>query len=238
MWNVGTVGRLDPDGGIQLGTGVRLSSFYDLPTSSKTRLDLAAAERARREGAPMPPFLLDGIGSQAFHSTAPIPDPAVTRRYRQRVQARTREFNDMVNAAEVRLLAAAPPVVGEHAPGSVIDDFDFDFTARFLYAFFRLCEQKIATNEAGPVNHSARVLAERTGTEPDVRIIRMRSPAGEPSAALRGAQWQHRWVVQMHKVRQWYPTQHRHKIILRGPYIKGPADKPLLNGTVIRAWVR
>jgi len=41
-----------------------------------------------------------------------------------------------------------------------------------------------------------------------------------------------------HKVRQWYPAQHRHRIILRGPYVKGPADKPLLDGTVVRALVR
>ena len=48
----------------------------------------------------------------------------------------------------------------------------------------------------------------------------------------------HRWVVQMHRVRQWYPREDRHKIIWRGPYVKGPPDKPLLDGTVVRALVR
>jgi hypothetical protein len=39
----------------------------------------------------------------------------------------------------------------------------------------------------------------------------------------------------MHKVRQWYPSLNRHKIIYRGPYVKGPADKPLLGGDVVRS---
>ena len=96
----------------------------------------------------------------------------------------------------------------------------------------------IATSEPAPVNHTARVLAHRTGTDPDVRIIRMRSHAGDPTGEHRRVNWHHRWVVQMHKVRQWYPAQQRHRIILRGPYVKGPADKPLLDGTVVRALVR
>ncbi len=107
-----------------------------------------------------------------------------------------REVGELVNAAEIRQLAAAP-VVGEHVPGSVIDDPDFDFTLRYLYAFWRLCEQKIATSEPAAVNHAARTLAQRTGTDPDVRIIRMRSPTGEPTGGHRRVSWRHRWVVQM-----------------------------------------
>lgn len=33
----------------------------------------------------------------------------------------------------------------------------------------------------------------------------------------------------MHKVRQWYPSLGEHKIIWRGPYIKGPADATMLS---------
>jgi hypothetical protein len=50
--------------------------------------------------------------------------------------------------------------------------------------------------------------------------------------------WQHRWVVRMHKVRQWYPSLQRHKVIYRGPYIKGPDDKPLLGGETVRGLTR
>jgi hypothetical protein len=34
----------------------------------------------------------------------------------------------------------------------------------------------------------------------------------------------------MHKVRQWYPSLQEHRVIWRGPYIKGPADAPLMMG--------
>jgi hypothetical protein len=38
----------------------------------------------------------------------------------------------------------------------------------------------------------------------------------------------------MHKVRQWYPSRGSHQILYRGPYVKGPADKPLITGDT--AW--
>jgi hypothetical protein len=34
----------------------------------------------------------------------------------------------------------------------------------------------------------------------------------------------------MHKVRQYYPSLDAHKVIWRGPYIKGPDGAPLLTG--------
>jgi len=40
--------------------------------------------------------------------------------------------------------------------------------------------------------------------------------------------------VRMHKVRQWYPSEQRHKVIYRGPFVKGPEDKPLLGGEIVR----
>ena len=37
----------------------------------------------------------------------------------------------------------------------------------------------------------------------------------------------------MHKVRQWYPSEQRHKVIYR-PYVKAPDGKPLA-GEVIKS---
>jgi hypothetical protein len=50
--------------------------------------------------------------------------------------------------------------------------------AKFLFAFWRLCEQRIAVTEAAAIPHSARVLADKAGVTPDVRVIRLRGPAG------------------------------------------------------------
>lgn len=47
-----------------------------------------------------------------------------------------------------------------------------------------------------------------------------------------------RWVVRMHRVRQWYPSENRHKILFRGPYVKGPEGLPIAppapKATVVR----
>ena len=118
-------------------------------------------------------------------------------------------------------------VVGEYASGSQINDVDDSFAWRFLYAFWRLCEQRIGGVEALETNHAARVVAERAGLSPQVRVVRLRQrderTPGEPVAR----NWQHRWVVRMHKVRQWYPSEQRHKVIYRGPYVKGPDGRIL-----------
>jgi hypothetical protein len=39
----------------------------------------------------------------------------------------------------------------------------------------------------------------------------------------------------MHEVRQWYPSEQRHKVLYRGLHLKGPEDKPLLDGEVVRS---
>jgi hypothetical protein len=37
-----------------------------------------------------------------------------------------------------------------------------------------------------------------------------------------------RWTVQMHKVRQWYPSAQEHRVIWRGPTMKGLTDAPFM----------
>ena len=130
-------------------------------------------------------------------------------------------------------------VLGEYTPGGQLDDPDDSFAARLLYAFWRLCEQRIAQVSAAGANHSATLLAERAGVSSDVRIVELRSVrSGVGDADVGGREWHHRWPVRMHRVRQWYPSEQRHKVIYRGPYIKGPADRPLLGGEVVRGLTR
>ena len=40
--------------------------------------------------------------------------------------------------------------------------------------------------------------------------------------------WTHRWRVNPHWRRQWYPSENRHKWILIDTYIKGPEHLPLV----------
>jgi hypothetical protein len=57
----------------------------------------------------------------------------------------------------------------------------------FLFAFWRLCEQRIAVSEHAPVNHSAQVLADRAGIPPQVRIVRLRRAEQQPGDPASGA---------------------------------------------------
>lgn len=85
---------------------------------------------------------------------------------------------------------------------------------------------------------------ERPDTKPQkweqVRVVQLRRfhQAASADTSHRQVNWQHSWVVRMHKVRQWYPSLGRHQVIFRGPYIKGPTDAPLLAGEKVQALVR
>lgn len=132
-------------------------------------------------------------------------------------------------------------VIGEYEPGSEIVNTDGVFPVRFLYAFWRLCTQDIAVSAPAEVRHAARLAADKAGVSPEVRVTGLRpaaSAAGGSTDQDGAARWNHRWVVRMHKVRQWYPSEQRHKVIYRGPYVKGPDDKPLLGGDVVRSLTR
>jgi hypothetical protein len=75
----------------------------------------------------------------------------------------------------------------------------------------------------------------------DVRVIQLRSfsplSLDDHNYGLK-RRYRYRWVVRMHKVRQWYPKEGVHKVLWRGPYIKGPAGAPLLSGEKVNALVR
>jgi hypothetical protein len=127
----------------------------------------------------------------------------------------------------------------EYRPGDEIHSVDDLFGIRFLYAFWRLCAQDITNLDTMPAGHNAQVLAQRAGVSAEVRVATIRPTSRTTSEGTAPSRdWQHRWVVRMHKARQWYPSEQRHKIIYRGPYIKGPADKPILGGDVVRNLAR
>lgn len=110
---------------------------------------------------------------------------------------------------------------------------------RLLFAYFRLAEQRTTaeTVERVPADPGTPKRAPRP--EQDVRVTYLRRSASPaPEGEKRVVDWDHRWVVSMHKARQWYPKEKKHKIIFRGPYVKGPADKPIRTTPTVRALVR
>jgi hypothetical protein len=112
----------------------------------------------------------------------------------QRSCQQTRDHNRTLGFEEER-------VIGEYTPGTEISDPDDSFTTRFLYAFWRLCDQRIATTSPAEVRHAARVTAERAGVSLEVRVVQLRPSRQEPDgpSTTGGSDWHHRWVVRMHK---------------------------------------
>lgn len=213
---------------------VRLASYHDTngPVRPDSFQDVAA--RARAQGTPLPPLLLDSVRLVPFgcHVTGEQRDALdeFAEAARQTGQ-RLRDLSAEAGRDEDK-------VIGEYRPGDEIVDHDDTFNIRFLYAFWRLCEQRTTVTSNGPTGHAAQVLAERAGVSPEVRVVQLRQPDTHRAETSPARDWKHRWPVRMHKVRQWYPSEQRHKVIMRGPYIKGPADKPLLGGEVVRGLTR
>jgi hypothetical protein len=124
------------------------------------------------------------------------------------------------------------PETGEWGGGRVDDPYD-DFVGRYMFAFWRLIAQGVTA--AGPLQAASGAPTAANGSvprEPDVRAIRLAAPSPRPSDPVGETKrlYHHRWPVRMHKVRQWYPSHQEHRVIWRGPYIKGPADAPLMMG--------
>lgn len=64
-----------------------------------------------------------------------------------------------------------------------------------------------------------------------VRVVDVHAPqrASEPSGEHRAVDWQQRWIVRPHWRQQAYgPARSLRRPMLIGPYVKGPADKPLI----------
>lgn len=216
---------------------VRVTSYMDAygPVRPDSFRDMARTAAAA--GTPLPPLLADSTRTHAF-------EPTITDAVRETMAsfaATAREHGDRWRNINAGLGFDESDNVTDsrgftYRPGDEIDDADDLFSLRFLYAFWRLCAQQIAQLDDEQPNGSALRQGDRAGVSADVRVASIRPTRHSDTAGVpAGRDWQHRWVVRMHKVRQWYPSEQRHKILYRGPYIKGPADKPLLGGDVIRS---
>jgi hypothetical protein len=220
--------------GMRHHSAVRVSAYDDThgPVQPDTFLDLART--ARQQGTPLPPLLLDAVRCYAFRFQATGEQRQSRDEFHQRLQ-RARDATRLVQEAHG---VEENRVIGEYEPDSIVEDTTDSFTVRMLYAFWRLCEQTIAIVAEVETNHAARMQADRSGMPADVRVVQLRRTSRKGGEQPGTKNWQHRWVVRMHKVRQWYPSLQQHKVIYRGPYIKGPEDKPLLRGEKVHGLVR
>jgi hypothetical protein len=212
---------------------VRMSEYS---TAARPSHDFMQEARAQRVA--LPPMLLNVVWSLPLH-----PDTPGQAHDYDRLAAALHRLNAAYWQDEARNREARDQghVLSEYASGAILDqDQDGTLGSRFLYAFWRLCEQQIGAIQSARAGHSAQVTAARARVNPDVRVVALRrtGSSGRPAAQAGPHQWHHHWVVRMHKVRQWYPSLQQHKVIYRGPFVKGDMAKPLLGGDMVRGLVR
>lgn len=208
------------------GEPVRLlytRSWLDTHGPVEVEAFTAFRKMAKEMGAELPPWtklastgvpLIDDVDDGEFPTTA------------------VETIATFVGGNDTPLTASSPEVAAEYDTDTAIRDHDVHVWIRkYLMAFFRLADQRTATvtRFADGIHPSMKQQAHH-----DVRIAQLRpktSTTGESGTTA----YHHRFIVRMHRVNQWYPSQGRHKIIWRGPFIKGPDDAPMMKGTRVNA---
>jgi hypothetical protein len=209
--------------------GVRVTTFMDRDGPVQPAGWRQAVSQARASGNPLPVLMPDGMYGMrgdaclAEESTEMLAD----------LSERHRQFQKALNQAS-RWRSEPVPETGEWGRGRVDDPYD-DFVGRYMFAFWRLIAQGVTAAGPSQAASGARTVDGDDGSvsrEPEVRVIRLAAPSPRPSDPVGKTKrvYHHRWPVRMHKVRQWYPSHQEHRVIWRGPYIKGPADAPLMMG--------
>lgn len=137
-----------------------------------------------------------------------------------------------VRAEYKYLIPANPGDTSTVSANDIRDDVDLSWGHRYFYALSRLLSMRVADSDKQThmVTQRAGGVGRKTQVDVPVNVISLSKSRGSASRSDydggTGA-FTCRWVVRMHKVRQWYPKEGVHKIIWRGPYLKGPEDAPL-----------
>jgi hypothetical protein len=123
---------------------------------------------------------------------------------------------------------------GSAGPGELVIDLWL-----FLVGFWHLSRQKITESTEQEVPRKTAVNAARAGLRyPDgITVIGLRHHDRGDGARDDGSSsvYRVRWAVRGHWRQQWYPSIKSNRPVYIHPYLKGPADAPLKNGSTV--WV-
>lgn len=112
---------------------------------------------------------------------------------------------------------------------------------RWLACLWLLLQQRVAVLSRRPADRPSarRWRREHNDPVPEVIEVVLRRPASGTSAeAERNVDWSHRWLVGGHWRNQWMPSMGVHRPTWIAPYVKGPADKPLVVKDKVNVFVR
>jgi hypothetical protein len=108
-----------------------------------------------------------------------------------------------------------------------------------ILATWVLMQQSIVQSEqTRPDRHQRRMCA-RASIPAELVIVRLRR-VDQPERDTDGeaVPWSHRWLVNGHWRRQFYPSDRSNRPLWISPHVKGPQDKPLVVKEKVTAWVR
>lgn len=208
------------DGGIKVVTSLSCSAWIDVNGPLESREFTLLLDMAEKSGHPYPAItpvansrMLLGLGEEAEVDV----------------------FRD-VDDWKVHLPASDAIPQGEYREGDILGDKPLtDWALQFLMSFCRMARQPKTVREETFVRGVPSYQAERPAAHHDVRVVSLASyetngevKEGDP-AAEKSRGYSVRFPVQVHAVRQWYPSDGVHRVIFRGPFIKGPKDAPLLD---------
>jgi hypothetical protein len=232
-----TVGRRDLAGNWQPDAGLVFTAWVASDSPTMTSL-LRSEGQERNNLRAMSPLMPLEMSAWAFGDEWKIGVPS---------QDQLHQVSEQIDA-----LDPDGPDEPFDAGLSVITDklHEFDRTVwpqiahlrRLVLAINRLMWQKVAVVRDDRAQRPAVRRAERVKSyqAPDygvVRTIHLRreydaldrlSAADRDEVLSDGPWWTHRWVVRGHWRNQWYPTLHDHRQVFIAPYVKGPADRPLI----------
>lgn len=126
-----------------------------------------------------------------------------------------------------------------------------DLSEKLVKTALRLSREEFVgerqTTSIEPLSKAARKKAERTGKKPDMVVLAtLRRPKNQKPEELRdahGREFSHRWIVRGHTRKQPFGKineegKRQVKNVWIAPYVKGPADKPLVIKDKVMVWKR
>lgn len=207
------------DGGVQHCTTLRCSAWIDVNGPIESEEFTFLVNMAADEGHPYPD-IVTVANSQMLLDLGDSADMASHR---------------PAEKWGVQLPKASVLPTGEYRDEEVLSGKPIsDWCLQFLMSFMRMTKQKTVRNET----YSQGLPwggAHKPQPHHDVRVVSLASYEtergtmdGDPSTEK---SWSYsvRFPVQVHPVKQWYPKEGKHKLIFRGPFIKGPKDAPLMD---------
>lgn len=111
---------------------------------------------------------------------------------------------------------------------------------RYIGTFWALTEQKLTDKGEEHGDRAVRRRAQRAGLPLDpVRVVTLRQTTREHQPTGRHVDWSHRWIVDGFWRQQPYgPGRQLRRAVYIAPFVKGPADKPLVIRETVRALKR